>query len=330
MPSAGGAGRLQPIPPQERLRALRLRLWLERIVFIAIIVGLLVLQVKQEQSRWAYHIFLGKDPVALVATRGEAERIVEGLRQQLVPDTPRQAVYRPSESVERVMRCDKIVLPLREARGVFRERARLFAPGAVIMVRGRPLVALRSAREARECIESVQRAYGPGRTRIKEAWEIREINVEARKRLALEAAKEALVSPPGGRTCLVTPGMTAASIARRFGVSVGALQRANPGMDIRRLRTGAVVRIGSGRPLVTVVTVRAHIRREPIPFERETYADSDLGLGDRRITTQGRKGVREHVWEITLENGVEMMRHYVGPRVARQPVTERVAVGRAP
>jgi LysM repeat protein len=49
--------------------------------------------------------------------------------------------------------------------------------------------------------------------------------------------------PPGGRTHKVQSGDTFYSIASRHGISVAALERANPGVDSRRLRIGQTVNL---------------------------------------------------------------------------------------
>jgi len=328
MSSAGGGARLQPVPPQQRLRALRRQLWLERVVFTAVVIGLLVLLVKQEQGRFAYEISLGKRPVALVATGGDADRVVEGVRRELAPDLPGQASYSPPAMIERIPRGDRPVLSLAQARRQFKREARLYAPGAVIMVEGRPAAVLRTGKEAREGMARVQAAYGPGRARIKEPWEIREINVESRKRLTVEQAVQVLTSPARVEIYRVGANESAWSIARAHHASVAALKRANPGVDLAAVRPGMTVRIGSGAPPVTVITVRTETRIEKIPYQVERVVDPDLRPGAQRVIRPGQPGERQVVEQVTRENARETGRRLIKATISKMPIQQRVAVGR--
>jgi len=328
MPSASGGARLQPVPPQQRLRSLRRQLWLERVVFVPIIVGLLVLLVKQEQGRFAYEISVGGRSVALVASGGDADRIVQGVRHELVPDVPRQASYNPPVSVARIPRGDRPVLPFEQARKQFRRDARLYAPGAVIMVEGRPAAALRTVEDARGCIARVQATYGSGRTWIKEHWEIREINMESRKRLTVEQAQQVLTSPARVEIYRVGRNESAWSIARTHGISVAALKRANQGVDLAALRPGITIRIGTGAPPLSVTTVRTQTHVEKIPYRTETITEPDLRPGAKRIIQPGLPGERQVVEQVTLENGKETGRRLIKTQITRQPIPQRVAVGR--
>jgi hypothetical protein len=303
-------------------------LWLERVVFVPIIVGLLVLLVKQEQGRFAYEITVGGRPVALVASSGEADRVVEGVRHELVPDVPRQASYSPPVAVARIPRGDRPALPLKQARKKFKREARLYAPGAVIMVEGRPAAALRTVEDAKDCIARVRAAYGSGRTRIKERWEIREINLESRKRLTVEQAQQVLTSPARVEIYRVGPNESAWSIAHAHGVSVAALKRANQGVDLAALRPGMTIRIGTGAPPVTVITVRSQTRVEKIPYRTETITDPDLRPGAQRVIQPGLPGERQVAEQVTLENGKETGRRLMKTQITRQPIPQRAAVGR--
>ena len=174
----------------------------------------------------------------------------------------------------------------------------------------------------------VQRAYGPGRTRVKEKWEVLETRAESRKRLAVERAKEFLVTPREVQTYRVRPGETAWTISRSQGLSMRDLERANPGLDMAALRPGTVVRIGAGSLPITVITVRKETRVEMVPYETQTVADPDLRPGARRIIRAGQAGERQVIEELTLENGKELERRLVRTEMSKPAIAERLAVGR--
>jgi hypothetical protein len=297
-------------------------------VFVVIIVLLVMLLLLQERARWAHEVSLGGRPIVLAATGDDAERIVEQVERELVPDIPEEASYNPEFKITRLPRGDRIVLPFDEALRQFKRAARIYAPAAALMVNGKMVVTLRSVKDAAECMRRVQRAYGPGRTRVKERWEVLETRAESRKRLAVERAKEFLVTPREVQTYRVRPGETAWTIARSQGLSMRGLERANPGLDMAALRPGTIIRIGAGSLPITVMTVRKETRVEMVPYETQTVTDPDLRPGARRIIRPGQAGERQVIEEVTLENGKELERRLIKIQISRPPVAERLAVGR--
>ncbi|MFI6233721.1 G5 domain-containing protein [Micromonospora sp. NPDC050784] len=73
---------------------------------------------------------------------------------------------------------------------------------------------------------------------------------------------------------------------------------------------------------VTTVTERAAIR-----YGERTVKDSSLAEGKRVVRTKGVNGVRTLTYEVTTTDGVRTAKKLVKSVVAKQPVTQVVAVG---
>ncbi|MBI4540670.1 MAG: D-alanyl-D-alanine carboxypeptidase/D-alanyl-D-alanine-endopeptidase [Gemmatimonadetes bacterium] len=95
-----------------------------------------------------------------------------------------------------------------------------------------------------ETFSSIARGYGVTLSALLEANPgIPPDRLQAGKVIRIPAAGEAV--PPSAGTHRVRPGETLTSIARRYGVSLSALETANPGVSPRRLLVGQVIRIPS-------------------------------------------------------------------------------------
>ncbi len=80
---------------------------------------------------------------------------------------------------------------------------------------------------------------------------------------------------------------------------------------------------------VSVTTVEEAVIREEIPFEVEYVEDDQLWIVQREITVEGEEGLKEVVYHITRENGVEVDRMKIREAIINEPVTQVEAVGTA-
>ena len=81
---------------------------------------------------------------------------------------------------------------------------------------------------------------------------------------------------------------------------------------------------------LAVESVESALRSEETPFETEYIEDDTLYEGERKVVTEGRRGVVLVTETVNLLNGVEQSRDRIGKVNASSPVTEVVAVGIAP
>ncbi len=80
---------------------------------------------------------------------------------------------------------------------------------------------------------------------------------------------------------------------------------------------------------VIVTTVEEAVIREEIPFEVESVYDDQLWVVQREITVEGAEGLKEVVYHITRENGVEVDRMKIREAIIAEPVNQVETVGTA-
>lgn len=106
---------------------------------------------------------------------------------------------------------------------------------------------------------------------------------------------------------IVRDGDTLGAIALRHGTTLAQLYEDNPGFSPATiLRVGDVLRIQSYRPYLSVSTVEAITRTEPIPIENIYLENPALDENFSQIIQDGEEGRREIVEHITRINGIQM------------------------
>jgi murein DD-endopeptidase MepM/ murein hydrolase activator NlpD len=108
------------------------------------------------------------------------------------------------------------------------------------------------------------------------------------------------------------------------------LERANPGVDPKRLQIGQQLNMIVPKPFLTVVTEEIASLKESIPYETEYKESSEFYKGESIATAAGKYGEKEIKARITRENGIETGREILEEKVIKQPVTRMVAIGTKP
>jgi murein DD-endopeptidase MepM/ murein hydrolase activator NlpD len=80
---------------------------------------------------------------------------------------------------------------------------------------------------------------------------------------------------------------------------------------------------------VSFTTVEEAVIREEIPFEIEQVYDDQLWVVQKEITVEGKEGLKEVVYHITRENGVEVDRTKIRESIIAEPVTQVETIGTA-
>ena len=101
--------------------------------------------------------------------------------------------------------------------------------------------------------------------------------------------------------------------------------------DLDRVQPPETSQIRSGMTItVTRVLQEMEVISETLPFGRQVARDASLPQGESRLLQSGRAGVRERIYRITFEDGVEVERVLVQNSVALEPQDEVVLVGTRP
>jgi Tol biopolymer transport system component len=130
---------------------------------------------------------------------------------------------------------------------------------------------------------------------------------------------QVFIEVDGGRQTLVTEAGTVRQALAEAKITVGPQDRVKPDL-YAQLEAGLVI-------VVTRVTEEIELKREIIPFERQTVTNEALAPGETRLAQLGVNGEDEISIRVVYENGVEMSRTELSRQIAIVPVPEILVVG---
>jgi hypothetical protein len=124
----------------------------------------------------------------------------------------------------------------------------------------------------------------------------------------------------GARQSLTTEAATVREALAEASIELNPLDRVKPDLYVQ-LEPGLVI-------VVTRVTEEVAVRREIIPFERQTVVNEALPGGETRLAQLGVNGEDEITVRIVYENGQEVSRTEISQVTIIEPVPEILVVGR--
>jgi LysM repeat protein len=269
-------------------RRLQRRLWLERSLFILLLVPMSTLWLYPRFADGPTAIQVDGRTVAVVASREAAERTLTVVKEARAGKDAASATFARPVVLRRAGRAAGGPVSEEAAAARVGEVVSVTAPRAVILVDGRPVVALPSEREAGAALALVKAHYSEQADRLVEEPSFKE-QVTIRRQLApgelwkasAEEAATFLREGPvtEGARHTIAPGDTPSGIATQYHLTVDALTRLNPGLNPGALRLGDTLNVNaSAQPPLTVV-VRARVRRLP-----KSLRTAELRHGPAEVT----------------------------------------------
>ncbi len=123
----------------------------------------------------------------------------------------------------------------------------------------------------------------------------------------------------GERRTVETKTDTVRALLQEAELTLGELDRITP-PETAQIRDGMAITI-------TRVTQTFETITETLPFGRQTARDAAVLEGETRLLQVGAPGIREYIYRLTFEDGVQVERILVKDSIARQPVDEVLLVG---
>jgi LysM repeat protein len=269
-------------------RRLKRRLWLERSLFILLIAPVGTLWLYPRVAGGPTAIQVDGRTVAVVADRDAAERALAAVKQSRAGADAAHATFARPVELRRVGRAAGSAVP--EAVAVERLAAAVSiqAPRAVILVDGKPVVALPTEREAGAALAMVKAHFAEQAGRLVEEPRFKQ-QVTIRRQLASDAiwrpraevAARFLREGPATTAArhTIVAGDTPSGIAGKYDLTLEELTRLNPGMRPGALRVGDTLNIRSPAQAPLTVVVRARVRRLP-----RSLRTPDLRRGPAEVT----------------------------------------------
>jgi murein DD-endopeptidase MepM/ murein hydrolase activator NlpD len=185
----------------------------------------------------------------------------------------------------------------------------------VILVNDRPAVALKSAEQAQQVLDAVLAPYqsAPANRQRTEVAFVENVRVEQQPIdyslvMSLDDAVRALAlgSAVEDNYCTVEKGDSLARIAKRFGIKVSDLRKANPTLSVNDvLQPGDMLNAVKPANWVNVRYTETVTRQEALPFNTVEQTDATLYTTQKQTKQEGKNGKREVVAKVTYINGME-------------------------
>jgi LysM repeat protein len=303
-------------PSDLLVRQLRRRLWLERVCWL-LLLGLLgaVHFGAVPGGRRAILITANGQPVTVVASRGEANRLLDDLKSPSnVPNT--KVAFAETVTLRSVSAARNPIQSDSEAMNAIAAKIHPVVRASAIIVNGEIVLALPDQSEAVTVLSDILNRFSPPGEDVTRYFK-EQVKVETRDvppdtlypNDEKAVARIAEASAPKGEY-EVKPGDSAWKIARHFAVPLSRLGAANPEVDLNKVRLGQKLKVPGDLPPLTVIA-RREIQE---PLGESPFAPA------RKI-------------RITYENGAEVNREIIGRQARRtlagpvEPVRRRRGVG---
>ncbi|MFA5889918.1 MAG: ubiquitin-like domain-containing protein [Actinomycetota bacterium] len=118
---------------------------------------------------------------------------------------------------------------------------------------------------------------------------------------------------------VVSNATTVGAVVRELGIKLGSRDRLEPSASVRPV-TGMTIR-------VLRVGLRNEVREEVISYKTILRRDRSLEYGRRRVSSEGRPGLRRTTYLAKFVDGVRVSRRVLSTKTVRQPVDRVIKIG---
>lgn len=117
------------------------------------------------------------------------------------------------------------------------------------------------------------------------------------------------------------------TIAKKFGMTRAQLLAANPNLKETELYGGKRINIAAPDIFLQVKTIKTETYTVDIDYSTKRKGTNDLYVGNTKVQTEGKKGVKRVTAEITYVDGKRTDKNIVDTKVITKPVDKVILVG---
>ncbi len=129
------------------------------------------------------------------------------------------------------------------------------------------------------------------------------------------------------RTHKIESGESFWSISKRYNMSLGDLQKANPEVNPEKVKIGQEINLIVPKPLISVKTVQTVTSIEKAEFEQKVELSSALYKDETSIKVKGVYGEKEVIADVTKVNGIETGKTVLSEKIIKEPKTQVIVKG---
>jgi murein DD-endopeptidase MepM/ murein hydrolase activator NlpD len=300
---------------------------------------LLIVVIVLNISNTGYTVYINQKPVGAIKDSDMAREVLAEISEEVMQEYGRDDLIIEAEMhLEKVKLSEHKPVDKDQLKQNIRACLDLKRQAVSIYVDGREIVSLAGRGTANRVLEQVKERFTPQRDGVT----IDCVAFKERVEVLDDAAELEGVMEPDDALMYITNGTTEIKthtvakgdslwlISKNNNISVEDLEKANPGIDPKRLQIGQQLSMIVPKPFITVVTEEICSIKEKIPFETEYKNSSEFFKGESIVRVAGKYGEREITARIVRENGIEVARDVLDEKIIKEPVTKQVAVGTKP
>ncbi|MDI6705017.1 MAG: M23 family metallopeptidase [Bacillota bacterium] len=305
------------------------------LIVLVLLSGVYLLYV----SNTGYSVQINGTPVGIIKDKAIAESVVSEITEEIGEDLGKDSVIIGAElKLDKVRLSGEEIITREELKERIKNSIDLKRKAVTIYIDDQPVISLLGREAAEGVLDEIKHTFAvqqEGITfddiRFKEKVEIEESAVEPEDLQNPEDAIRFLVNgTTETKVYTVKKGDSLWLISNNNNISVEDLEKANPGIDPKRLQIGQQLSMVVPKPFVTVVTEETRVYRERVPFETEYKESTEFFKGESIIKKNGSYGEREVTAKVVKENGQEVSRVILDEIVLKEPVSRLVALGTKP
>jgi murein DD-endopeptidase MepM/ murein hydrolase activator NlpD len=316
----------------------KIRLVYKKLV-AAVAVLIIIVAIVFNISNTGYTVYINEKPAGTVKDDDMAREALAEISEEIILEYGRDDLIIEAEMhLEKVKLSEHNPVDKDQLKQNIRSCLDLKRQAVSICVDGKEIVSLAGRGTANTILEQVKERF----TAKKEGVMIENVTFKEKVEVLDDATDLDSVMEPDDalryitngttetKTYTVTKGDSLWLISKNNNISVEDLEKANPGVDPKKLQIGQQLSMIVPKPFITVVTEEICSIKENIPFETEYYNSSEFYKGESIVRVAGKYGQREITARIIRENGIEVSRDVLDERIIKEPVTKQVAVGTKP
>lgn len=311
-------------PPKNRLMAL-------------IFVGVLILgfSIFSIYHNTAYAVRINGKMVGIVRDKEDFQNIIDSIKENFQRIHSAEMVFNESIEYEKIKAKKDELTSSAQLESSLKQILNLRVKAFVIKVNGRAIATLPDKEDAEKVLAEIKETYIQNEEIVEvyfgENVTIEEIAADANSVANVEDAVELIKKGTDEiKVHEVQKGESFWGIAKKYGLSLEELQKANPEVNTEKLQIKQPINLIVPKPLITVVTTRRARYEEKIPFSIEFEETGALYKGETRIKIAGQDGKRQVHAEIVEHNHMEVSRNILEEKIITEPKKQIVLKGTKP
>lgn len=275
----------------------------------------------------AYSVTINNVEVAKVKNKKIAETAMESLKQQLEKENEAAVTFNSVLTYGKVRAPKKELYEGKALEEQLKNYINYNINAFILYINDGAVACLKTKDEADRVLSEVEEYFlkGIDRSGLKEVGfaekvEIKEELCEVSSLTSGEEVKNLIINGTSQiKTHKVASGESFWSISHKYGISMEDLAKANPGIDVKRLKIGQEINLANSKPLVSIKTVEEVKYTEKIPFEQKIQLSNMMYKNETRVLAKGEYGEKEVQADVTKVNGIETKRDIIKEKIVKKP-----------